>query len=35
MATEQTTLLKPYIAKSVNLTDLTAEEAQEAMNISS
>ena len=33
MVTEQTTLLKPYIAKSVNLTDLTAEEAQEAMNI--
>ena len=33
MVTEQTTLLKPYIAKSVNRTDLTAEEAQEAMNI--
>jgi anthranilate synthase/phosphoribosyltransferase len=33
MITEQTTLLKPYIAKSVNRTDLTAEEAQEAMNI--
>jgi len=33
MVTEQTTLLKPYIAKSVNRTDLTTEEAQEAMNI--
>jgi len=33
MVTEQTTLLKPFIAKAINLSDLTSSEAEEAMNI--
>ncbi|MDO9300871.1 MAG: bifunctional anthranilate synthase component II/anthranilate phosphoribosyltransferase [Anaerolineales bacterium] len=31
--TRNTELLKPFIAKTINRTDLTAEEAEEAMNI--
>ncbi|HEY9151452.1 MAG TPA: anthranilate phosphoribosyltransferase, partial [Anaerolineales bacterium] len=33
MVTEQTTLLKPFIAKAINKTDLTVDEAEEAMNV--